>query len=103
MTDDDASDPEEPLAIEVGDTLDLHVFSPRDAKGLVRDWLDACVEKGYTEVRVIHGKGTGTLRRIACAVLDAHPAVIRHAPAGDGGGGWGATVAWLRVPGAPPR
>ena len=58
------------------------------------DYLNACLERGIYEVRIIHGKGTGTLRRIVHAALERHPAVERFALATDASG-WGATQVWL--------
>jgi len=77
--------------------LDLHTFAPRDVKALVADYLDLAVEKGYAEVRIIHGKGTGTLRRIVHAVLEKHPRVAGFRLAGDASS-WGATLVSLRRP-----
>ena len=44
-------------------------------------------------VRIIHGKGTGTLRTIVHRVLDRHPAVASYALADSN---WGATIVQLR-------
>lgn len=92
---DDPDDPDEPVELPIGDTLDLHTFAPRDVKDLVDDYLGLAAERGFAEVRIIHGKGTGTLRRIVHGVLERHPAVAGFRLAGDGGG-WGATVVTLR-------
>ena len=81
---------------ELSDELDLHTFKPKEVPELVPDYIDECVGRGYDRVRIIHGKGKGVLRRIVHAALDRHPAVLRYELAGDGGGGWGATVAYLR-------
>src|SRR5262245_12830285 len=51
------------VEMEIEDELDLHTFAPRDVKGLVEDYLTLAAEKGFAEVRIVHGKGTGTLRR----------------------------------------
>lgn len=84
---------------ELTDVLDLHTFAPRDVKALVGDYVDEAVARGWTEVRIIHGKGVGTLRTIVHAVLDRHPAVVSYRLAdGHRGGGWGATVVTLAVP-----
>ena len=85
-----------PHEMPIEDTLDLHTFAPRDVKELVEDYLGLAAERGFTEVRIIHGKGTGTLRRIVHAVLERHPVVVGFRLAGDGGG-WGATVVTLRT------
>ena len=87
----------EPQVVElpVEDTLDLHTFAPREVKALVADYLDLAAEAGFAEVRIIHGKGEGTLRRIVHSVLERHERVASFRLAGDGGG-WGATVVSLR-------
>ena len=100
MTTDDDIDPDEPVEIELGDELDLHAFAPADVRDLVSDYLDDCAARGFEQVRIIHGKGTGTLRRIVHGVLDAHPAVERYA-LDSGRGSWGATVVRLRPSGPP--
>lgn len=78
-------------------TLDLHVFDPSDVGDLVPEYLRACREKGLTEVRIIHGKGTGTLRRHVRHILDDSPIVVDHHKATDASG-WGATLAVLVPP-----
>src|SRR5262245_37370221 len=95
---DDGEDGDEPVAMEIEDSLDLHTFAPRDVKALVGDYLELAAEKGFAEVRIVHGKGQGTLRRIVHGVLEGHPRVASYRLAGDGRGGWGATVAVLRLP-----
>ena len=79
---------------DIGDTLDLHTFRPRDVKELVPDYLEEAVARGFTEVRIIHGKGTGTLRTIVHAILEKHPLVASFRLADDRSG-WGATVVSL--------
>jgi dsDNA-specific endonuclease/ATPase MutS2 len=78
------------------DELDLHTFRPEDVAELVADYLDECVARGFRQVRVIHGKGEGALRRTVHAVLDGHPAVERYQLAGATRGDWGATAVWLK-------
>lgn len=88
-------DEDEPPPVELGDVLDLHTFQPRDVKDLVVDYLDDCVARGFTEVRIIHGKGVGTLRTIVHAALDRHPGVVSYRLADGHRGGWGATIVTL--------
>jgi DNA-nicking Smr family endonuclease len=78
------------------DELDLHTFLPKECADVVEEYLHAAQEQGMTTVRIIHGKGTGTLRRIVHAVLDKHPAVARYQLAG-GSGSWGATLVELKL------
>lgn len=84
--------PEESVEIPINGTLDLHTFAPRDVKDLVPVYLDECLERGITEVRIIHGKGKGVLRRIVHAALDRYPAVVSY----EYGRSWGDTIVILR-------
>jgi len=77
-------------------TLDLHTFSPRDLEPLLEDYLEECLERGITEVRIIHGKGKGIQRRRVQSLLSRSPMVESYRDADPGGGGWGATIAVLR-------
>jgi DNA-nicking Smr family endonuclease len=98
MADNDELDPFEDEIVElpIDGTLDLHAFHPRDVKQLVPDYLEACREKGIFQVRIVHGKGTGALRRTVHSVLDKHPDVVKYRQGGPGGGEWGATIVDLR-------
>jgi dsDNA-specific endonuclease/ATPase MutS2 len=96
--DEEDVDLEAPIEMAIEDTLDLHTFAPREAKGLVTDYLELAADKGFPEVRIIHGKGEGTLRRIVHSVLEKHPLVESFRLGGDRGGSWGATIATLRRP-----
>ena len=92
----DDDSPEKPAEMPIDGTLDLHTFHPRDVRDLVPTYLDACKERGIYEVRIVHGKGTGTLRRIVEAALSRREDVVSVRLAGEGRGGWGATLVVLR-------
>ena len=89
---------EEVVELPIDGTLDLHLFDPRDVKELVPAYLDECLERGIVQVRIVHGKGKGVLRRIVHAALDRHPKVVAYRHEGGSGGGWGATVVTLEKP-----
>lgn len=93
-------DEEEPIELPISDELDLHAFRASEVKELLPDYFEACLEKGILEVRVIHGKGTGALRELVHAQLRKSPFVESFALCDQTGGGWGATRAKLRKPGA---
>jgi len=85
-----------PIELPIDGTLDLHTFDPREVKELVTDYLSACQERGILSVRIIHGKGTGALRRTVHAVLNQLPEVASYHLGGEGAGEWGATIVSLR-------
>jgi dsDNA-specific endonuclease/ATPase MutS2 len=82
------------------DELDLHTFLPRECADVVAEYVRAAQEAGMTAVRIIHGKGTGTLRRVVHSVLASHPAVRAYRLADERSGSWGATLVDLH-PQAP--
>ncbi len=77
-------------------TLDLHTFRPGEIKQLIPDYIDECLAREIYQLRIIHGKGTGTLRAIVQTILARHPAVADYRHEEGSGGGWGATVVDLR-------
>jgi len=79
----------------VTDTLDLHTFQPKEVKALLQDYLETCHRQGLKHVRIIHGKGTGTLKRIVHSFLKQSPLVKSYSLAPETDGGWGATVVEL--------
>jgi len=90
--DDDAPfDPEAAVALPIDGILDLHAFRPKEVKELVPEYLAECRARGILEVRIIHGKGDGTLRRIVHAALDRIEFVQGYRLAEQTSGGWGAT------------
>ena len=93
--DDGRSVPPPEVVIPIEDHLDLHPFHPRDIRSVVESYLEAAVEAGFTEVRLIHGRGIGVQREIVRSALARHPSVRDFADAPPQGGGWGATVVSL--------
>ena len=91
----DDLDDDVPIELPIDGVLDLHTFHPRDVKELVPDYLAECRERGILEVRIIHGKGTGALRRTVHAVLSRLPEVASFGLAMETAGGWGATMVTL--------
>jgi len=82
--------------LPVDGTLDLHTFNPSDVKELVPDYISVCLEKNIRQIRIIHGKGKGVLRRIVQSILENHPAVASYRHESGSGGSWGATVVDLK-------
>lgn len=90
------NDEEEFVEVPIDGILDLHTFQPKEIKELVPHYLETCHEKGILEVRIIHGKGTGTLRDLVHSLLDKNDLVAGYRLAGHGSGSWGATLVDLK-------
>jgi DNA-nicking Smr family endonuclease len=82
------------MRIPIEGTLDLHAFQPRDIRSVVQEYVSAAHEAGLTEIRLIHGRGTGVQRGIVQQTLERHPLVDRFFDAPEAH--LGATVAVLR-------
>ena len=92
-----ASDsPEAPVPLPITGELDLHTFRPSDLGELIPAYLQACAEQGIREVRIVHGKGTGTLRTSVHALLRRSPLVADFRTGDAHTGSWGATLVTLR-------
>jgi len=86
---------EEEIVLPIDGVLDLHTFRPDEAASAVDEYLRACHEKGIMEVKIIHGKGKGMLRRTVHSLLEKHP-FVHHFSLDDGPSGWGATIVTMR-------
>jgi DNA mismatch repair protein MutS2 len=80
---------------EVESQLDLIGQRVEPALEALERYLDQAALAGRAEVRVIHGHGSGRLRRAVREALGAHPAVNSHRSGGSREGGDGATVVKL--------
>lgn len=85
-----------PVPVPIEDSLDLHAFAPQDIPPVVNDYLEECARIGIREVRLIHGRGTGTQRAIVRSLLAHHPLALEFTDAPPDRGGWGATIVRLR-------
>ena len=71
--------------------LDLRGMQADDASIRADEFLDRAVRDGLSSVRIVHGKGTGVLRRVVRELLDRHPLVKSFRPETPMNGGSGAT------------
>jgi dsDNA-specific endonuclease/ATPase MutS2 len=88
--------PPNTIHVDITDTIDLHTFRPGEISNLIDDYIEACLAKGFTTVRIVHGKGRGALKRGVLAKLSRHPNVVEYHDAAAHGGGWGATEVVLK-------
>lgn len=93
----DSPDEPAPLRIPITGELDLHTFRPQEIASLLDDYLAECAKAGLHEVRIIHGKGTGTLRETVHAWLRRSPRVAGFRLGNEHSGGWGATLVQLKT------
>jgi len=92
---DDHNDSQEIIELEITDTLDLHSFLPADVADVVRAYLEAAADQGFSRLRIIHGKGIGAQRRTVQKILERTPGVLSYSDAPPEAGGWGATIVLL--------
>jgi len=90
----------DPVEIEITDVFDLHTIQPREVKAVVEEYLFQAREKGFRSVRIIHGKGIGVQRELVRSVLESTPFVLSFCDTPPEAGGWGATIAHLKVSGS---
>ena len=95
--------PQEPVAIPITGELDLHTFRPAEVADLLDHYFAECRQRGLGRVRVVHGKGTGTLRAAVHAHLRRSPGVAGFASGDETSGGWGATLVTLKPAAAGPE
>jgi DNA mismatch repair protein MutS2 len=86
-----------PARREIGPELLLLGKTTDEARDLVEEYLDDAFMAGLASVRLVHGKGTGALRKAVRTLLSTHPLVESFRDGEPSEGGAGATVAALKV------
>lgn len=86
----------EPVVVPIDGVLDLHTFAPGELKGLMQDYIDACLKSNIYDLRLIHGKGSGVMRTRVWSLLKKDPRVQAFESAPADAGGWGATLVILK-------
>lgn len=80
-------------------TREINVIGLRadEATDVVDKFLDEAYMSGAETVRIVHGHGTGALRRAIAELLTGHAHVDRFKPAPSDQGGTGATIVELKT------
>jgi DNA-nicking Smr family endonuclease len=71
--------------LPIEDSIDLHTFQPREIELVVEEYLFQALQRGFREVRIIHGRGIGVQREIVHSMLKKHPDVLSFRDASDRG------------------
>ncbi|MBV8515693.1 MAG: Smr/MutS family protein, partial [Acidobacteria bacterium] len=80
-----------------GDEINVIGSTVEEATDRVDKFLDEAALANRPRVRIIHGHGTGALRKGLAQFLSSHPLVARTAPEADDRGGKAITVVELRA------
>ena len=88
------SDKYEVQEYPINGMLDLHAFKPNEINSLIPEYITECINRNIVEIRIIHGKGKGVLRRGVHAILERDLRVISFEMAKDRSS-WGATIVHL--------
>ena len=91
------SEGEEAVVLPITGELDLHTFRPSDLGELIPAYLAECAARKIRVVRIVHGKGTGTLRTTVHALLRRSTLVDSYRVGDEQSGSWGATRVILRT------
>lgn len=91
------SEGDEAVVLPITGELDLHTFRPSDLGELIPAYLAECAARKIRVVRIVHGKGTGTLRTTVHALLRRSTLVDSYRVGDEQSGSWGATRVILRT------
>lgn len=80
----------------LGLVLDLRGMRAEAAESELAAFLDAAILRGHGELEIVHGKGTGALRREVHRILREHPQVASFTLAPEDRGGDGMTIVMLK-------
>jgi DNA-nicking Smr family endonuclease len=91
---------EEAVVVPIEREFDLHAFLPRDVVEVASEYLRTAHERGFHEIRLVHGRGTGVQRAAVQRMLAAHPLVESFVD--DPASHLGATLVRLKPAAASP-
>ena len=62
--------------VPIEDSIDLHSFQPGEIHIVVEEYLHQAIQRGFRQIRIIHGRGIGVQRTIVRSILEKHPSVL---------------------------
>ena len=71
--------------VPIEDSIDLHTFQPREIPIVIEEYIYQAVKQGFSQVRIIHGRGIGVQREIVQSMLNKNPLVAGFRDAPDRG------------------
>ena len=83
-------------AMQIAPELQLRALRADEAQSLLDKYMDDAYAAGMAQVRIVHGKGTGALRKVVHDFLTGHSAVSNFRLAPENEGGDGATIVALK-------
>ncbi len=83
-------------SMQIAPELMLRAMRVEEAQPLLDKYIDDAYAAGIPQARIIHGRGTGVLRKVVWEFLKDHPAVSSFRNGDEGEGGEGATVVTFR-------
>lgn len=92
---DAASDPDVPIQTS-DNSVDLRGLRAHEAVAMAEQFLDRCITRGLRVAFLIHGHGTGALRKEIREAVRGSSYVERSRPGEQREGGDGVTVVWLK-------
>ena len=98
MSDEERTTDDDIYVIQITDVLDLHSVPSADVKGIVEEYLEMAHARGWSALRIVHGRGIGARRETVRTILAKTPFVKAFGDAPAEAGGWGATLVTLKTP-----
>lgn len=83
-------------AMHISPEITIRAMRVEEAAPLLDRYLDDAYAAGISQARIIHGKGTGALRKFVHEYLKSHPVVASFRLGEESEGGAGATVVTLK-------
>lgn len=80
-------------AVHISPEIMIRAMRVEEAAPLLDKYMDDAYAAGLHEARIIHGKGTGVLRKFVQEYLRGHPLVESQRPGDEPEGGGGVTIA----------